>query len=133
MNKPPLWFWIVSALALIWNILGVGAYFAQISMTDEVMSALPQEQQDMYANIPSWYMIVFAIAVFAGALGCIALLLRKKWAYTIFLIGAIAALIQMAYITFALKMPNVMTPMIIIVAIALIWLAKKATAKGWIS
>lgn len=132
INKPPLWFWIVSTLALIWNILGVGAYFAQISMTDEMMSALPQEQQDMYANLPSWYMIVFALAVFAGTLGCLALLLRKKWAYTFFLIGAIAALIQMTYITFAINMPNVMTPMIIIVSLALIWLSKKATAKGWI-
>ena len=131
-QKPPIWYWIITAIALLWNIMGIGAYFAQTLMTPEIMAALPQDQQDMYANLPSWYLIVFAIAVFAGSLGCLALLLRKKWAYLLLLISAIAAVIQMSYLAFGIKMANAMTPMIIIVAIALVWLSKYATKKGWI-
>ncbi|MDO6596739.1 hypothetical protein Q4512_07415 [Oceanihabitans sp. 2_MG-2023] len=132
-SKPPIWFWIVSVIALIWNLLGVGAYLAQAYMDEETRAALTETERSMYENLPAWYTAVFAIAVFAGTLGCITLLLRKKWAYIIFLIGAIAAIIQMSYVAFSLQMANAMTPMIIIVAIALLWLAKHATKKEWIS
>ena len=131
-QKPPVWFWIIAVIALLWNIMGIGAYLSQILMTPEMMAILPQDQQDMYANLPSWYLVVFAIAVFAGSLGCLGLLLRKKWAYLLLLLSAIAAVIQMSYLTIGIKMANAMTPMIIIVAIALVLLSKHATKKGWI-
>lgn len=131
--KLPLWFWIVSVIALVWNILGIGAYFAQVSMTPEIMAALPQEQQDMYAKLPVWYMIVFALAVFGGALGCMGLLLRKKWAYLVLLISAVAVVIQMSYVVFGIKMPNPMTPLVIIVSFALVYFSKYATKKGWLN
>ncbi|MFD2823562.1 hypothetical protein ACFS5M_07770 [Lacinutrix iliipiscaria] len=133
MNKPPIWFWIVSIVALIWNLMGVGAYIAQAYITDDALAALPESDRVMYENLPAWYTAAFALAVFGGALGCIGLIIRKKWAYYLFLIGAIAALVQMSYITFSLNMANAMTPMIIVVAIALLWLSKHATKKGWIS
>jgi hypothetical protein len=132
-TKPPIWYWIISSIALIWNLLGVGAYVAQAYMDDDTRAGLTETELAMYENLPAWYTAVFAIAVFAGALGCIALLLRKKWAYIIFLIGAIAVILQMSYVVFSLKMANAMTPMIIIVSIALVLLAKLATKKGWIS
>ncbi|WP_044397768.1 hypothetical protein [Lacinutrix sp. Hel_I_90] len=131
--KPPIWFWIVCVIALVWNILGIGAYFAQVSMTSEIIAALPQEQQDMYANLPVWYMIVFALAVFGGTLGCMGLLLRKKWAYLILLISAVAVVIQMSYVVFGIKMPNPMTPLVIIVSFALVYFSKSATKKGWLN
>lgn len=131
--KPPIWFWIVSVIALVWNILGIGAYFAHVSMTPEIMAALPQEQQDMYAKLPVWYMIVFALAVFGGTLGCMGLLLRKKWAYLILLISAVAVVIQMSYVVFGINMPNPMTPLVIIVSLALVYFSKYATKKGWLN
>ena len=131
--KPPVWFWIISVLALIWNVLGIGAYLAQAYMTDEALAALPEADQAMYANLPAWYTAAFALAVFCGALGCIALLLRKKWAYMLLLISLIAVIVQMSYVIFSLNMANAMTPMIIIVALFLVWYSKKATTKGWIS
>ena len=131
-NKPPIWFWIISAIALIWNGMGVMQYLQQAYNTESFQAMCTPEQLEMYANLPSWYTAVFAFAVFGGLLGCIALLLRKKFAYTLLLISLIAAIIQMSYITFSLKMANVMTPMIIIVGILLVWLAKKGIAKGWL-
>ncbi len=58
--KPPIWFWIISVLALIWNILGVSAYLAQAYMTDETLAALPEADQAIYANLPAWYTAAFA-------------------------------------------------------------------------
>ena len=132
-GKPPVWFWIVSALALVWNSMGVNQYLQQAYKTDSFKEMSTPEQLEMYSNLPSWYTAVFAIAVFGGALGCILLLLRKRLASTILLISFVAIIIQMSYVTFSLKMANVMTVMIIIAGALLVWLAKIATRKGWIS
>ena len=133
LNKPPIWFLIVGVVALIWNLMGVGAYIAQAYMTDDALATLPESDRIMYETLPAWYTAAFALAVFGGALGCVGLVIRKKWAYIVLLIAGLAAIVQMSYITFSLKMANAMTPMIIVVAIFLIWLAKHASKKGWIS
>ncbi len=132
-NKPPIWFWIVSALALIWNAMGVLKYLQQAYKTESFIVACTAEQLEMYENLPSWYTAVFALAVFGGAIGCLLLLLRKKIAYTVLLVSLVAVIIQMSYTTFSLKMADMMTPMVVIVGILLVWLAKSATKKGWIS
>lgn len=41
INKPTSAFWIISAVALLWNIMGVIAYLGQAYMTEEVLKALP--------------------------------------------------------------------------------------------
>ena len=133
-NKPPVWFWIVSVLALIWNGLGVMAYLAQAFMTDEMMATLSEVQQEQYANLPAWYTAAFATAVFLGALGCLALLLRKKWAYILLLISFVAVLVQHAYIFMKLNPVDVIMPILVIVVSAfLVWFSKNAISKGWIS
>ena len=134
-NKPPVWFWIISVLALLWNGLGVMAYLARAFATDEMIAALPAEQQAEYlVEYPAWYTAAFAFAVFAGVLGCLALLLRKKWAYTLFIISALGAIIQHAYLFMNVEMPSVVMPiLVIVVCVFLIWFAKNATAKSWIS
>ncbi|WP_055437257.1 hypothetical protein [Lacinutrix algicola] len=132
-KKVPIWYWIVTILALLWNAMGVVAYIGQANMSDEVLAQMSETDQQMYANLPVWYTAAFAIAVFAGTLGCLALVLRKKWAYVILLISLIAAIAQMSYLTFVLEMANAMTPLIIIVGMALVYLAKHGIRKGWIS
>jgi hypothetical protein len=135
INKPPIWFWIVSVLALIWNGLGVMAYLGRAFATEEMIAALPEEQQaEFLVEYPAWYTAAFAIAVFAGALGCLALLLRKKWAYTLFVLSALGAIIQHVYLFLNVDMSSLIMPiMVIVVCLLLIWLAKSATTKGWIS
>ena len=96
-NKPTSAFWIISAVALLWNIMGVIAYLGQAYMTEEVLKALPQEDQDYYSNVPAWVTGVFAIAVFAGLFGCVGLLMRKKWATILFVISLIAVIAQFIY------------------------------------
>lgn len=134
-SKPqiPIWYWIVSILGLIWNLMGVGAYISQAYMTDEQLAELPAEQQQMYVDLPSWYIACFALAVFCGALGCFALVFKKKMAYPFLLVSLICATIQMSYVIFVLKMPNTMTPLIILGAIGLVYFSKFAIKKQWIS
>ena len=139
MAKPPVWFWIVSGLALVWNLLGVMAYIMQVTMTDEAMSKLPEADQAAMATLPSWYMAAFATAVFAGALGCLALLLRKKWATLLLVLSFAAVVIQQIYFFGMTDLGSkqhggqlVMTIAIPVVGLLLVLLARSATAKGWL-
>ena len=132
--KPPITFWVISAIALIWNALGVMAYLGRAFATDEMIAALPAEQQaEFLREYPAWYTSAFAIAVFAGVLGCLALLIRKKWAYGLLLLSALGVIVQHTYLFFNVEMPSLLMPiMVIVVSIFLIWYAKNAIDKGWI-
>ena len=71
-NKPPLWFWIVSIIGLAWNGMGVNAYLQQAYNTENFREMYPPEQLEIVANQPAWLTATFAIAIFGGALGCLA-------------------------------------------------------------
>jgi len=87
ISKPPLWFWIVSVVALIWNGMGVNQYIQQAYKTEGFMAMYNEEQLALIDNTPSWAIAAFAIAVFGGLIGSLALLLKKKWAkYHVFVI-----------------------------------------------
>jgi len=132
-------FYIISVLALIWNILGVIAYLGQVYMPQEVKQALPPAEQAYYANVPSWVTGAFAIAVFAGALGCIALLLKNKIAISLLFISLIAVLVQFVYnaliqTDMEVTVVKLVWPVLIIaIAIFLVWFSKDSKTKGYIS
>lgn len=132
-------FYIVSTLALIWNILGVIAYLGQVYMPQEVKQALPPAEQAYYANVPSWVTGAFAIAVFVGVFGCVALLLKKKIAISLLYISLIAVLVQFVYNTIIqtdmeVTAAKLVWPVLIIaIAIFLVWFAKSSKTKGYLS
>jgi hypothetical protein len=133
-NKPPFWYWIISVIALIWNGLGVDGYLGQAYNTERYRSSFTPEQLETAASAPSWTMGAFAIAVFAGALAAILLLLRKKWATNFWIISLVAVILQMGYaLSTGQAADAVMASMIIVFAFLFLWFSKKAESKGWIS
>ena len=132
--KPPVWFWIVSVIALLWNIMGVDQYLGQAYKTDRWLSSMTDEQLEMVSNFPAWLTGVFAVAVFAATIGSLGLLLRKKWAYPLFIISLIAVLIQMGYALAQGHFNGIaMTISIIVFALFLVWFSKKSISENWIS
>jgi hypothetical protein len=133
-TKPPVWYWIVSIIALFWNAMGVNQYIQQAYKTESWRSAITDAQFEIISNFPAWLTAAFAIAVFTGALGSLALILRKKWAYSLFLLSLIAVIVQMGYILSQGHTDNIeMTISIILFALFLVWFSKKSTSKGWIT
>lgn len=137
--KPPAWFWIVSILALLWNLAGAMAYIGQAYMSDEVLAAMSEAERNLYETQPAWVTAAFAIAVWGGTLACIFLLLRKKWAKPLFIISLIGVLTQMSYNFFLSNafevfetVDMVMSVMIAIIGIALILFTNKAISKNWL-
>jgi hypothetical protein len=133
-NKPPIWFWIVSVIALVWNGMGVNAYLQQAYNTESYQAMYTEEQLEIALNMPSWVTAAFAIAVFAGALAAIGLLLRKSWSVKLWLLSLLAVIIQMGYILINGYASSIgMTIMIIIFALIFVWFSRKSEANGWLS
>ena len=138
-QKPNAFFWIIGILALLWNIMGVVAYLGQAFMTDEVLNKLPEADQEWYNNVPAWVTAAFAIAVFAGLIACIGLLLRKKWAVSLFVLSFIGVLVQQIYNFFIQDFVELtgqrlyMPIIIVIIAGFLMWYSKGLKEKGILS
>ncbi len=140
ISKPPVWFWVVSVIALLWNLMGVSAYLADAYTSVEQLEQMSQEIRELYEGRPAWATAGFAIAVFAGAIGSIALLLRKKWARPLLILsvlGSIVLNIHTFFLSNALEVMGaniVIMPIVVIVfGIYLIFFAKKGIQKGWLS
>ena len=133
-SKTSTLFWVLGGLALIWNLMGVGAFVSQMSMSPETLAALPQSEQDLYAATPSWVNIAFGVAVIAGAVGCVLLLMKKPASHYVLWLSLIGVVVQMSYVFLVSKAFEVYGPgqavmpiMVIVVAILLVWYSKRFT------
>lgn len=139
-TKIPTWYWIVVVVLLLWNLMGIASFYMHVFITDEALAALPENEAALYGQYAMWTSIVFAIAVFGGALGTVGLLMKRKWAKQLLVISLIAIIIQMSHSLFmtdsmvvygtmqALTMPV----LVILIAIYEVTLANKAIRNGWI-
>lgn len=139
-NKPPKWFWIVAVLALLWNLIGVMAYISDAFMTEEMKASLSSDHITFINNTPPWVTAAYAMAVFAGTLGCIGLLVSKKWALFVFWVSLVAVLVQNIYGFIVLDAMAifgasaiVLPIMVIVIGVLLILFSKKSISKGWLS
>ena len=140
LRKPSNLFWVISSIALVWNLMGVFNYLDQAFMTDKILETLPKEQQILYQDVPAWVTAAFAIAVFSGTLGSLLLLLKKKNASTFFIISFLGIMGQMSYRLLIDQSSDSFGPMgiampIIIIAFGgyLIWYSRKANEHRWLS
>ncbi len=139
-NKPSIWFWIISVVALLWNSAGAYMYLIQAYNTESFKAMYTPEQLEMVNNAPSWATAAFAVAVFGGVLGSIGLLLRKKWAKSVFflsLLGIIAhQLIYNSFMSGAIEAYGtsaiIMPVMTFIIGGLLLLFTNKAIAKHWL-
>ena len=138
--NPPSWFYVVSAIAFIWNLMGVAAYLAQALVTPEVLAAMPEAERTLIENTPAYVTAAFALAVWGGALGTLFLLIRKSWAVVTLLVSLVGIVVQLFWNLFIGKTLEVYGPgqaimpvMVFIIGFLLLGLAKKASAKQWIN
>lgn len=135
----PTWFKIVAVVALLWNLLGCLAFFSDLRLTPEDLAKLPEAQQTLYASRPGWAVAATGVAVFGGVIGCIGLLLRKKWALPVFVLSLLGILAQ-DFGMFVLAKDTslagpvavVMQGIVLVIGIGLVWLSRKGIARGWL-
>ncbi len=140
MERPPKWFTPVAVVALLWNLFGCAAYLMDVRLTPDDVAKMSAAQQAMYAARPAWSVGATALAVWCGALGCVALLLRKRWAVPLFLVSLLGVIGQDVWlfgmsgsVAQAGGVAFVLQGLVLVVAIALLLLARNAAARRWIN
>jgi len=93
-DKPELSFWIVGAFALVWNLIGLVFYYSHVSMTPDALEGFTEAQQAFFSSTPVWATSAYAVAVSAGVLASLFLLLRKAWAVPLFALSLIGIVVQ---------------------------------------
>jgi hypothetical protein len=140
MEATPRWYLPVTILALLWNLLGCAAFLSDVTLTPENVARMSAAQQALYAARPAWAVVATAIAVCGGAAGCLGLILRRRWAMPL-LLASLAGVITQDFGLFVLSnaakqagpVPMVLQGLVLLIAIGLVLLARKAAARGWIA
>ena len=132
-------FWLVAIIALVWNLIGVAMFWMQVNTGAEGLAQMTEPQRQVYEATPAWLNIAFAVAVFGGVLGALGVLMKKRWAVTMFFVSLLALLVQMigAYLVTpawdAYGPAGLVMPVVLILIAQLFWrYAQKCVVRGWL-
>lgn len=126
MNMPR-YFIVIAIVLLLWNLMGLAAFAMQYTADLTELAKSDPVTAQAFAAMPAWVWIAYAIAVGAGTLGAVLLLMKKAAAASLFLLSLIAVVVQFGY-TFlgtdllALKGPSVIAFPAFIVVMAVVQL-----------
>ena len=62
-DAPPMWFWVISGLGLVWNLAGVVAFIGQLTMD---LNSLSAAERAFHESTPVWATVAFGVAVSGG-------------------------------------------------------------------
>lgn len=135
--QTPRSFWAVGLAALAWNLLGGMSFAAQYAMDMDELARTAPDSARVYGQMPGWVWAVFALAVGAGTLGAVLLLLKKALAVPVYTLSLVAIILLFAQNFLATDMlavegwDAVLVPALIFVAgVAQLLYARAMKAKG---
>ena len=140
-TKPGIAFWVIGGLLAVWNVLGLYMYYDFSTLTPGRLQDAGYTAQQMahVFDTPAWAHSAYAIAVNAGVLGVIFLLLRKSWAFPMFVISLVGAILQFTdgyLLRNGLELFEpvwlVIPAFVILICIFEIWYSRRAKARGWL-
>jgi uncharacterized membrane protein len=91
-------FWAIAIALLLWNLMGDAAYVMQVG-ADPARIDDPVTAQ-AFAAMPPWAWGAYAIAVWVGTAGALALLLRRKAAWVLFALSLVGVVVQFGWTIF---------------------------------
>jgi len=141
MVKPPVWFWVLAILLLLWEAGGVYACVMQIRMGAASWPAGMEYDRRIYLSMPVWYNWVYAIATFGGLLGGLALVLRRSLAVPLYIVSLVAIVVMFGYVFAATDMiahkgfvaATGFPIVIFLLGLLAVWLSRTAKARGWLA
>ena len=126
-------------LMVLWNGIGVAAFFSQLMMTPEMIAQLPEAQQAAYRDIPVWSYSAYALAVFGGLIGSILLALGKKLAFPVLVLSLAGVIVQQYYNFVVIDAISIMgwgivvMPVIVTsIALLLVLISQRGVRAGWL-
>ncbi|MCJ7558597.1 MAG: hypothetical protein MUP90_17010 [Gammaproteobacteria bacterium] len=139
INTVPRSFWVIGGIALVWNLLGLMAYLMQVTIDEATLAAMPTAERAVYESMPTWAVSAFAIAVNAGVLASLLLLLRRTWAVPVFIVSLVAVVIQDAgalFVAGAIEgmaaASAIMPVLVLLIGGYLVVYSRSAKQRGWL-
>lgn len=143
--KPPIWFWVIVAILVLWGMMGMYVYYDYVTSTPESMAkyvtdgTYSQAYVDYFLSSPAWATAVFALAVFSGALGALCLLLRRNWAVPLYMISLFFVVISIGNMFIIDKAHKLMSGgqigmegVVFCLAVLAVWISRKAKNSNWL-
>jgi hypothetical protein len=138
--KPPVWFWIVAGLLVLWGLAGCASLYVHIAYGPSIDPNATDWDRAYFAALPSWLVWVYGVAVGGGLLGSLALVARSRMARPLYLASLAGVVVQFGYIFLFTDMiahkgaaMTVPFPLLIFaLALVQIWFAGLAARRGWI-
>ncbi|SEJ94470.1 hypothetical protein SAMN05518849_1209 [Sphingobium sp. AP50] len=97
----PRSFILIAIAFLLWNLMGVASFVMQYLMDLNALEKSDPGGAKIFAAMPAWLWLDYAVAVLAGTGGAITLLLRRRVAVPLFLLSLIAVVVQFGYVFIA--------------------------------
>lgn len=139
-QKPPLSFWVVATLGLIWNAFGGYDYWMTRTRNVDYLAQAgdPQVVLTWVDSFPLWAQICWGLGVWGSVAGSVLLLLRSRHAVSAFLVSLVAALLSFSYQLLISDVPasldttgGKVIPIVILAIVAFLWqFSKREAAKG---
>ncbi len=135
-HKKSHWsFWLISSFLLVWNVLGCVNFFMQ--MNPDIVSTYREIEQAIIQGRPLWATVGFALGIFAGASGCVLLLVKMSSSFYLFCASLFGVLIRIAHslaVDVSLVAGEIIGIVIVPIAISvfLIWYSQYCQKKGWL-
>ena len=135
----PRWLTWAGFVFLLWNLMGIGAFVSQWTMSAADIAALPQIQRDLWVSMPGWAWVAYAIGVSVGTVGAVGLIMRKWWSPLAYAFSLIAIMIQFSYPFLIAQgaqtdMGMLAFPIFIVVMAVIQWqLSRNWQRKGWLA
>ena len=130
------WFKIAAIASIAFLALGCVIYLMQVTADRE---KLPIDQRAMLDAAPIWMWAAFAVAVWVGLAGTIALLLRKRLAVSLLGVSLVAVLVQFSSYLVVPQLRDLMSldgfvvPVVIVLLTwTVFWFAWHSQKKGWL-
>jgi uncharacterized membrane protein len=96
--KTPVWFWILGAVALIWNSFGAMDFTMTQLMPARYLAQFSEEQRAFYLGFPLWYVLVWGVATWSAVIASLGLLLRTRFAAPLFLVSIACFILSAIYL-----------------------------------
>lgn len=133
----PWHLWVIGIVGLLWNSVGVYDFIMTVTKNEEHMKAFTEPQLEFFYGFPGWVIASWAVAVFGGVIGILALLVRSKFATPVLALSLLAMVVTSIH-NFGLSngweimgvFGTIFTAIIFLIAAFLTWYSYSMTQKG---
>jgi hypothetical protein len=130
------WFTPAAIATTLWMALGCASYLYNVSVDS---ADLPADQRLMMEAVPAWMVFFFAVAVWVGLAGAVALLLRRRLAEPLLLVSLVAAAIQFSGYLLVRQLRDSMSSdqllfpiVVVLLGWTIYWFARHSRMRGWL-